>query len=371
MLARKQSDGSFKFWSKSSVWLTAYMVKLMNYAKRSIPSAATPINEAKKFIRQMQNPDGSFNDPTNFSPGSSEAQKGIPLAAYIAIAFMESGEDNDKDEPFVKKALKYITDKAFSLKDNYALAISSYALALQKHPQAINFTTSLISAAIETADEMMYWNRVSKSYNPNESASIQVEIAAYAAMALITQGRSQETLPIFKWLMTQRNQFGGFRSTQDSVIGIQALAMVADHFTSSKGTIDFKMSYERERRRNFVLDSTNDKTLQQKAFESDARNVSLVANGTGIAYFQLSYNYYLKLENSTSGFSITARHAALTATPMILEVCVRFVPIDGINESGMTLIEIQLPSGYVYDSRTDASVKSVGVKVSKMTSIQS
>merc|ERR1719510_1995747 len=41
---------------------------------------------------------------------------------------------------------------------------------------------------------------------------------------LLKKGQVAESLKIIKWLATQRNSYGGFKSTQDTMIAMQALA---------------------------------------------------------------------------------------------------------------------------------------------------
>ncbi|KAG7168909.1 Alpha-2-macroglobulin-like 1, partial [Homarus americanus] len=63
---------------------------------------------------------------------------------------------------------------------------------------------------------------------PGKSNAIGVETAGYVLLAMLTRSpkRYQEqSRKIVKWLTTQRNGQGGFYSTQDTVVALQALAM--------------------------------------------------------------------------------------------------------------------------------------------------
>ena len=58
-----------------------------------------------------------------------------------------------------------------------------------------------------------------------------MEIAAYALLTYAARGLSESesaALPIFRGLTKQLTESGGFSSTQDTVIGIQALAKFAE-----------------------------------------------------------------------------------------------------------------------------------------------
>jgi CD109 antigen len=44
--------------------------------------------------------------------------------------------------------------------------------------------------------------------------SVDVEMTAYGLLTYIQRGLIQDALPVMKWLITQRNEQGGFASTQ-------------------------------------------------------------------------------------------------------------------------------------------------------------
>ena len=56
----------------------------------------------------------------------------------------------------------------------------------------------------------------------HRSSSINIEMTAYALLALIGDGSDSDALqkaaPIVKWLSNQRNAVGGFSSTQANII---------------------------------------------------------------------------------------------------------------------------------------------------------
>ena len=56
-------------------------------------------------------------------------------------------------------------------------------------------------------------------------SSASVEMTAYMAATLVMQNRTMEALPSIKWLGKQRNSQGGFVSTQDTVVALQAMSL--------------------------------------------------------------------------------------------------------------------------------------------------
>ena len=79
---------------------------------------------------------------------------------------------------------------------------------------------------IEKAMVERFWtDGKEKSCRYCRSSSASVEMTAYMAATLVMQGRMQEALKNIKWLGKQRNSQGGFVSTQDTVVALQAISL--------------------------------------------------------------------------------------------------------------------------------------------------
>lgn len=74
-------------------------------------------------------------------------------------------------------------------------------------------------------------------------SSIDVETTAYALLAHLEAKQFDESIPIVKWLLGQRNNKGGFQSTQDTVVGIQALAKFAEKISSKDRSVNVTVKY--------------------------------------------------------------------------------------------------------------------------------
>lgn len=88
---------------------------------------------------------------------------------------------------------------------------------------------------IPSGEEKNPWNEL-----PN---GVSVEMTAYALLTYLVRGLNQDSLPIMKWLVSQRNEDGGFASTQDTVIGISALAKLAETISSTNVNMQVNFNY--------------------------------------------------------------------------------------------------------------------------------
>ena len=57
--------------------------------------------------------------------------------------------------------------------------------------------------------------------------STEVEATAYAVLALVGAGDTSGAYPGARWLLMRRNARGGFQSTQDTVVALEALGAYA------------------------------------------------------------------------------------------------------------------------------------------------
>ena len=359
-------DGSYSQRNKtgdSSIWNTAFAAKLLGHSADIIMINFKHILEALNFVSKRQQPDGSFiSEPHNYKHISSETQRGIPLTAFCAIAFLENKNNlGDQFKPIIDKALSYIDSKLASLDDNLALAIAAYAFALNKHEETSSLIYSLKENAIQNNGQM-FWYREERSLKNSDSPSANVEIAAYALMAFVEAGQSFEAIPIMNWLKTQINSYEGFSRTIDTFIGLQALAKIATSIYSPYTSMEVKIRYEKDRQKVFNINQRNVMTLQTQVLEKDTRHLQIEAKGEGISFVKVSYRYNIFLDTYSERFLLTAVPTVAGST-LTVKICASFIPDGDITQSKMTIIEVYLPSGYVYDPTTSDFVRSVGVRV--------
>ena len=115
----------------------------------------------------------------------------------------------------------------------------------------------------------MYWMTSSKE-SPSDApwshqaVSFDIEATAYMLMTYVLRGQVTQALPIMRWLIRQRNSNGGFSSTQDTVIGLEALAMIGSRLSSrSSAPIEVTFVYDEIRRKTMFVTSEK-RTLLQK-----------------------------------------------------------------------------------------------------------
>lgn len=173
--------------------------------------------------------------------------------------------------------------------DIYALALVAYALQLANHPSKAETMDELLSLAenkgkstqfaIERGKlkgffdsvkgEQRFWSK-SKDFETRKrvaSKTINVEITAYGLLALIEANRLAEGLPVLKWLLNQRNEYGGFEGSQDTVLGLTALAAFAETISVANKEILVTVRPRDDAVENIEINLNDENSLVLQSFE--------------------------------------------------------------------------------------------------------
>lgn len=130
-------------------------------------------------------------------------------------------------------------------------------------------------------------------------------------MALLESGRFTDGFPYFKWLLHQRNNKGGFIGTQDTILGLQALAKFAERISIEDNNIQLIVStidaIDSIDAINFNVNPENVLIYQSHELPSSVRAINVTANGHGFALFQLSYSYNTNKTERNPSFVLKSR----------------------------------------------------------------
>lgn len=107
------------------------------------------------------------------------------------------------------------------------------------------YDLTLAGTAFKCAGSPMYGHVVEKLYDMGQENNLgykfwsandgskekDIELTSYVALAIL--GIPINYTPILKWLIAQRNEYGGFQSTQDTVMGILTLIKLARRYQNT------------------------------------------------------------------------------------------------------------------------------------------
>jgi CD109 antigen len=348
-LTFRRSDGSFSAFGQQdpegSLFLTAFVLKTFAQAQELIYVDPQVLSSAQDWIVQHQNADGSF-DPVGFVH-HKEMMGGLAgknaLTAYVAIALLEAGEKDASGA-----ALRYLADELSAINDPYTMALVAYALELGEHPGRGMAYEKLMDMAIED-EEGLHWAQGAGEQRSRgaRAQGVAVEATGYALLALLEHGDQLNASRAARWLVAQRNAFGGFNSTQDTVVGIQALTAFA---AGSRADVDLVVKVQTEEKLEQLRISPENYDVLQLVQLPVGQDVTLSVEGKGQAVAQLVLRYNLpKAEKEAEIFHINVdydTHQVEVNDRIEIRVGVEFDPPIPI-EAGMVVLDISVPTGFV------------------------
>lgn len=369
-LTYRHDDGSFSAFGnsdpKGSTWLTAFVARSFKQAASHISVEEAIIDKALEWLSDQQASNGSFPEVGKVSHKDMQggSGEGIALTAYTLIAFLENKNLLPKYQNVVNKAMDYVARNIDGLNDVYALAIAAYALQLADHSSK-DFTLSQLDGKATTDGDTKWWHKPipeSDSKNPwyGKPNSVNVEMSAYAMLSFLEAGLDTDALPVMKWLIGQRNDKGGFQSTQDTVVGLQALAKLAAKISSKNNDVTIVVTYNDNQQREIKVNSENNLILQKFELPSSAKNVEIKATGRGFAIVSMGYKYNMNVTGEWPRFVLDPQvNKNSNQDYLHLSVCTSFVPTTGQNSSNMAVMEVGFPSGFTADSDTLPSLENM------------
>lgn len=308
-LTYKRLDGSYSAFgerdSSGSMWLTAFVLKSFAQSRTFIFIDPEELRGAKSWLIKHQREDGSF--PAMGRILNKDLQGGIhgkiSLTAYVVAALLETGINTEEEKVAVAKAKDFLESNTYSADDPYTTALSAYALALLRSPYAPLALRRLNHMAI-TQDGLTHWSLTGSTmtdedtfmgFNDGLSQSVvsaEVEMTAYGLLTYTLLGDVASALPVVKWLSKQRNALGGFSSTQDTCVALQALSEYA--ILSYVGGVNLTISLASTNldfQETFELNRDNKKLLQSAKIPSIPTGLFVSAKGEGCCLMQIDVSY--------------------------------------------------------------------------------
>ncbi|KAK0141129.1 Alpha-1-macroglobulin [Merluccius polli] len=186
----------------------------------------------------------------------------------------------------------------------------------------------------------LYWSQSSE-----KSMSLSVEISSYVLLATLSATPTTADLGyasrIVRWLTSQQNSYGGFSSTQDPVVALQALALYSTLVFSPEGTVDVQFP---SGQMTFEVNQDNKLLYQERALKDVTGKRSVEVKGTACASMQIKVTPEAECNTNQLRPKLTLR---LQSTYVGKE-----------DSTNMVMVDIKLLSGFVPDSESLRELKS-------------
>ncbi|XP_034668405.1 pregnancy zone protein isoform X2 [Drosophila subobscura] len=377
MLHYRHDDGSFSSFGpgkwreedperNGSTWLTSYVLRSFSKIKEIIDLDEKSLESGYEFLLSRQVENGSFTDAGEYFYGSQRSALTLTANALLALL-----EQDKKNQTAIDKAVAYLSAETEKSEELLPKSIAIYALQKAKAPDAAKHVASL-KALAQQEEDRTWWTEDTEKLRASSGCrrwwcwvwSHDVEITSYALLTLLEteQETPDSVLNSIRWLVAQRNSFGGFASSQDTVVGLQALIKFAQQsgYEAAKWEVNVSNKGKREKSEKLSTSEENDLVLQTVEFPQGTKSLEFEAKGTGAALVQISYQYNVVEKEAKPSFKVqTIVKPESSPAKLELTVCVEYVEEGKSKASNMAILEVSLPSGYTADEDSFKDIQAI------------
>ncbi|XP_063818193.1 alpha-2-macroglobulin-like [Pseudophryne corroboree] len=359
-LTYKRDDGSYSAFGNNdkegNTWLTAFVAKSFNKARPYIFIDENHLNDSFNWLENNRQKNGSFRSVGKLF---NNAMKGgvddeTSLSAYVTMALLETGVS--VEDPLVRDAMSYLRKAAVDVNSVYTQALLAYTFTLSGETELRKMMMDKLDAKAVRGEGQLHWERESAPA-PDvpywyRAPSAEVETTAYMLLAVVSGSVKDlgKASQIVNWLSKQQNPYGGYSSTQDTVVAIQALAKYAEATFSDKGDVTVTVSSKTGFLQQFHVDNNNRLLLQRASLPSIPGEYTVTSTGGGCVYVQTVLRYNVPPPKRDATFSLTVKpftRDCPTDRVTKFEIFINASYTGPREKSNMAVIEVKMLSGWI------------------------
>ncbi|XP_054243525.1 alpha-2-macroglobulin-like protein 1 [Indicator indicator] len=361
-------DGSYSVFGRQdgegNTWLTAFVVKSFGQARKYIYVDERNIQDALRWLEQKQLPSGCFATKGSLFHSSLKGSMDdeISLGAYVAAALMELGQP--LKSKLMQTTLRCLQQAVHNVTNIYTEAILAYAFALAgDYETTQELLYKLEEQAIKSGGQIHWSPKPSSPASTNfwpDTLSVDTELTAYVLLAYLSKprvhaGDMTTAAGIVAWLTQQQNAYGGFASTQDTVVALQALAKYAARTFSTSSQVLVRVKSQRGFGKSFQVNRQNRLLVQQAALTEVKGNFLVQVHGSSCVFTQIVLRHQEHPQEAAVTFTLNV-NTELTncsqANARVLTIHILASYIGSRVTSNMVIVEVSLLSGFMLAPRS-------------------
>uniref|UniRef100_A0A8C8ANW6 Alpha-macroglobulin receptor-binding domain-containing protein n=1 Tax=Otus sunia TaxID=257818 RepID=A0A8C8ANW6_9STRI len=339
----KHDDGSYSAFGKadnqSNTWLTAFVARSFGQASSHIYIDKNHVHSALLWLQKHQLPSGCFQSVGKLFNNDLKVWLKITGFGFLS------------QDTMLDNALHCLKNVSLDKTNLYVKALMAYVFTLTKD---MEMREQLLDMLEKETGRLLLFRRlqVLEIMTVREESSL-IEIVAYILLAHVSKPdlapNDASVSKLVHWLSSQRNAFGGFASTQDTVVSLQALAqyaaLIPQEIRDVKVTVKSKETSPLE----FHVHAKNKLVLHQASLLAVPGIYTVQATGSGCVYVQTTLYYNTPPPKPEDVFILDVetvpRECEGVRKEIDIHVSVSYVGARGT--SNMALVEVEMLSGFI------------------------
>ncbi len=281
-------------------WLTSWgLIAFQDAIDAGLTIDEDIILDMQRWVVSQQKDDGSWEFPEwKMLRGHEIDAKKLATTAYVTRALLHSGYNPHSNA--VQEGISYIKEYTKNHWDDpYILSLSALCMKMaeERGDDYLAMLQRIDELKIEDGD-LYYWESGSSMIQGTRGArgSKTIETTGYAIMALTGEGYGVTTNGGVHYLLNNRNEFGTFFTTQDTVVALLALKGTGDIEIEN---MDIHVSMNDEYLQSISIDEENsDLTFYVDLRENlqEENTVNIETEGSGKISYQVIHERYIRWE---------------------------------------------------------------------------
>ncbi|KAI5098854.1 alpha-2-macroglobulin-like [Silurus meridionalis] len=274
----------------------------------------------------------------------------VTMTAYITASLLELG--HTVQDPAVISGLLCLKSSIANLTNTYATALLAYTFSLAGNNEIRDQLLKKLDSVAISGDGQLHWSQSAL----DDADALSVEISSYVLLAVLTTAElSAADLGyanrIVSWLVKQQNPYGGFSSTQDTVVALQALALYSTKVFSSDGSSTITVTSADGDNHNFDVNQNNKLLYQERSLKDVPGKYSIAVKGSTCVSVQTALFYNVPTPTETNTLSIVAVTEGNCTKSFGQTLSLNFtIKYNGeLNNTNMIIVDIKLLSGFTAD----------------------
>ncbi|XP_062376821.1 murinoglobulin-1-like isoform X2 [Sardina pilchardus] len=353
----KHPNGAFSTFGRGdgNTWLTAFVVRSFEKARSFVYIDPNVITTAISWLGENRRPDGVFNMQGKLFNNRMKGgvNDDVTITAYITAGMFELNMPTN----VTLETMRFLKSSSRDRSNTYTTALLAYTFSLAGEENLRAELLLHLDSRATSGGSLLHWSESSSE----RGDSLAVETSSYVLLAVLTKPTlTTEDLGyasrIVNWLVKQQNPYGGFSSTQDTVVALQALALYATKVFSPQGSSTVTVQSAGGDKHQFDVNQHNTLLYQEKALRDVPGRYSVEVKGSACASVGVALFYNIPTPTKLSSLSIEAQAKPLTegecnkANGQIFILNIK-VLYNGPQEStNMAIIDVKILSGFSADS---------------------